>query len=147
MKWRFVDRIEGCEPWISIHGRKVVSFEEYSLLKPFGRKGTLPEALVMESLIQLARWLIVNSSDSEQVGIVSQIDDLRFGCAALMGDSLGLSIRVLERGDKQISMACEASTGSGIVCQGTIALDVFPLAGYVEPESLRSLWGELNAPA
>jgi len=39
MKWRLIDKLERYEPWRSVSGRKAVSFEEYSLLKPFGRKG------------------------------------------------------------------------------------------------------------
>ncbi|MFA6093478.1 MAG: hypothetical protein WCU88_10505 [Elusimicrobiota bacterium] len=147
MKWRFVDRIESCEPWTSIRGRKAVSFEEYSLLKNFNRKGTLPEALALESLVQLARWLIAKSSDFTQIGTLSKVEALKFEQEAVMGDSLSLEIRILERKGMSIRMGCDASTSSGTVCQGTIVLDAQPLAGFADPHSLRSMWGEISVPA
>ena len=79
MRWRFMDRINRFEAWATIEGRKAVSLEEYSLLEPFGRKGSLPENLVVESCVHLARWLVIVSSGFEQTCILSAIDQFRFG--------------------------------------------------------------------
>ena len=70
MKLRMVDRILDWKPRRSIVGVKAVSFEEYSLKSPWGRKAALPESLLVEALFQLGNWLIMLSSDFTQMGLV-----------------------------------------------------------------------------
>jgi len=58
---------------------KCVSLEEYFLLERLGRRGSLPESLVLASFVELARWLVVVSSEFES--------------SALLTDVLGFSFR------------------------------------------------------
>ena len=62
MKWRVVDRIAPCEPWTAIEGHKCVSLEEYFLMERLGRRGALPESLLLAGFVELGRWLVCVSS-------------------------------------------------------------------------------------
>ena len=78
MKFRLVDKITSWAPWQSITGIKAVSFEEYSLKEAFGEQPRLPEMLLLESFLQLGNWLILLSSDFQQMGMVVRISEVRF---------------------------------------------------------------------
>ncbi|MDR3213472.1 MAG: hypothetical protein LBT71_06090 [Azoarcus sp.] len=62
MRWRFPDKALFFSPWESILTLKAGSLEEYSLLDRWGEQGCVPSALLLESCIQSARWLVEASS-------------------------------------------------------------------------------------
>ena len=72
MKLRLVDKIFAWSPYQSISGLKAVSFEEYCLKEAFGDEARLPESLLLESFLQLGNWLLLLSSDYNQIGMVSR---------------------------------------------------------------------------
>jgi len=147
MRWRFVDRIDGFEPWVSARGRKSISLEEYSLLEPFGRKGIFPETLALESCVHLARWLVVRSSGFQNGCLISGVDDFVFRDEVGMGDTLDVNVVVLKKDEKTIQVGCEATHGRQSVCQGTLTLDLITLKDILDPEPLIALWQELYGKA
>ena len=87
MKFRLVDRILNWQPRESIHGVKAVSFEEYELRRRLGDEPCLPESLIMESLFQLGNWLLILSSDFQQMGLVVRFEEVRFSSRVRPGSS------------------------------------------------------------
>ena len=143
MRWRFVDRIEEFKPWISIKGHKSISLEEYVLMEPFGRQGSLPETLSLESCVHLARWLVVRSSDFQQICLLSDVDHFIFEHEAVMGNILNVVVSVQRKKDDLLGIECEVSTDKHPICHGILTLDLMSLNDLLNPKTMRTMWQEL----
>ncbi|HOX07744.1 MAG TPA: hypothetical protein PK280_15195 [Planctomycetota bacterium] len=145
MRWRFVDRVTAFGPWQSIAGRKAVSLEEYKLLEPLGRQGVLPESLVLECCVELARWLVAASSDFRQACVLEGIDGFEFRSEAVMGEILEVEARLTGSPEAgPLRAECRVKVGAREVAGGSIALGLVPLAEGFDPDFTASMWRELH---
>lgn len=152
MRWRFVDKIDSFQPWRSAAGRKAVSLEEYSLGEPFGRKGVLPESLVLESCVQLVRWLVARSSEFRSTCILSEIDGFSLLREVGMGDVLAVAAEVVGgegeapaeplAGDR-LRAECRVRSGGELVARGALSFGLLPMAAVADPEATEAIWREL----
>jgi hypothetical protein len=147
MRWRFADNIDAFEAWASIHGRKTVSLEEYSLLEPLGRKGSLPESLVVESCVHFSRWLVAASSRFQQSCILKEIKPFVFDRDTVAGAVLSIAIETQERADDELSVACDVTIGGQSCGHGNVCLSLVPLREMANPEDVELLWRELYGKA
>ena len=147
MRWHFLDRVIRFEAWKAIEGRKAVSLEEYSLLEPFGRKGCLPESLVIESCVHLARWLVVASSSFEQTCSLSAIERFEFERETVPGSALTLVLAVVGRQEGSIRLSCRVHAGGQPVGGGELTVATAPLRETATAEDMRTLWQELYGKA
>ncbi len=144
MKFRLVDKITSWAPWQNITGIKAVSFEEYSLREAFGEEPRLPELLTLESLLQLGNWLIMLSSDFQQMGSVARISEVRFGDHLLPGQSLQLEVRLARRREDGFELDGEGLVQGRSVISGLGCLaSPVSLAEYQDPADLRILFSEI----
>ena len=148
MKFRLVDKITSWDRWRSITGIKAVSFEEYSLKEPFGEKARLPEMLLLESFLQLGNWLVVLSSDFQQMGMLARITEVRFHDYLLPGQRLQLEARLTRRREDGFELAGEGHVQgrrviSGLGCVASVA----PLAEFQSPEDMQVLFSEIYEPS
>jgi 3-hydroxymyristoyl/3-hydroxydecanoyl-(acyl carrier protein) dehydratase len=144
LRWQFIDRIEKFEPWDQISGRKVVSFEEVTLLEPFGMPGDLPTSLIVESLVQLAYWLVVGSSDFIFGCVLSGVENLCVDKPVKSGCQLRLDVSVAARDSHQLEVKVEADSKGDCVCRGTLTLDLIPLNELQDTNELEYMWSELH---
>lgn len=147
MRWRFLDRIDYFAAWSELHGRKAVSFEEYSLLKPFGRKGAFPESLVLESCVAAVRWLVLRSSDFGTVPLLNGVDRFTFNHEVRAGDVLELEINLLEIESACVVAACSVRAGDRAMASGQLTFQSVEAARLWDPEKTRILWERLYAAA
>lgn len=147
MRWRFLDRIDQFDEWASIEGRKSISLEEYSLLKPLGRKGCFPESLIVESCVHLARWLVAASSGFERTGVLQAVDHFCFDREVGPGSVLTLSLSVADRQATGVRLDCRIVAGAHPVSRGTITLALLPLHECAVDVDMRALWQELYGKA
>lgn len=147
MRWRFVDRVARFEAWAAIEGRKAISFEEYSLLKPFGRKGFFPETLALESCVELVRWLVAASSGFQQATVLSQVEDFRFEREVGMGEALQMSATITQRDEKELRIECSISSAGQPVGRGALSVAMQPLAEGFDRECVETMWRELYGAA
>jgi 3-hydroxymyristoyl/3-hydroxydecanoyl-(acyl carrier protein) dehydratase len=147
MRFRLVDKISAWTPWHSISGIKAVSFEEYSLKEAFGHPPGLPEMLVLESVLQLGNWLVMLSSDFQQMGMLARISEVRFSGGLLPGQRLFLHVTVGRRRQDGFEFAGQGQAeGRNVISgQGCLA-SVAPLAEYQSPEDMRVLFSEIYEP-
>jgi len=143
MRWRFVDRIDAFEPWVSASGAKAISLEECNLLKPFGRKGEFPESLILESCVHLLRWLVVKSSEFESACVLDGVADFAFRESVGMGEVLGLSATICRRDGATVESRCVVSCSGGQVAWGTLTVRLVPLSESFDAVALRGMWDEL----
>jgi len=146
MRWRFVDRIDSFQPWQAATGRKAISFEEFSLCERLGRKGVLPESMVLESCVHLVRWLVAASSDFASTSVLSEVERFALLREVGAGDSLALTAAVLAREAERVRVECRAECGGQAVAEGVLVVELLPLPACAPPEDARSLWRELSAP-
>jgi len=148
MKFRLVDKITSWSRWQHISGIKAVSFEEYSLKDAFGENPRLPEALLLESFLQLGNWLVMLSSDFQQMGMVARISEVRFHGELLPGQRLHLEARLVRRREEGFEMAGHGLVNGRIVISGLGCL-AYPaaLADYLDPDDMRMLFSEICEPA
>jgi 3-hydroxyacyl-[acyl-carrier-protein] dehydratase len=147
MKFRLVDKITSWAPYQHINGIKTVSFEEYCLKAAFGDEPRLPELLVLESFLQLGNWLLMLSSDFQQMGMVARISKAQFHSSLLPGQSLCLEARLVRRRQDAFELAGQGQVDSQTVISGLgcLALSV-PLAEYLDPADMRVLFSEIYDP-
>lgn len=143
MKWRLIDRIHRFDAWREIAGVKAVSFEEYSLLKIFGRKGSLPESLVLESCVELSRWLAMASSEFSATAALASVDAFQIHSESARGDVLEITARVLSRAEDRVCLECAVKCGGRKIASGRIELELLPLAESFDRELAAGLWPEL----
>ena len=147
MRWRFVDRVTRFDPWTTIDGRKGISLEEFSLLKPFGRKGALPETLLVESCVHLARWLVVASSNFRESALLSSVDSFAFERGTRPGETLDLRVDLGMVQPDEIRFECEIAVEGHWLARGILGLRRHSLGELGAAEDARTLWRELYGKA
>jgi len=147
MKFRLVDKITSWTPYQHISGVKAVSFEEYSLKDAFGQEPRLPELLLLESFLQLGNWLIILSSQFQQIGMVARISEVRFHDYLLPGQRLALEVKLVRRREDGFELAGQGEADGRRVISGLGCLaSPVPLAQHLDPEDMRVLFSEIYQP-
>ncbi len=147
MRWRLVDRIEGWDAWGSIRAVKCISLEEGHLLERLGRRGVWPESLALGSLVELARWLIIASSDFNESGVLREVEGFTLADQVGLGASLSLTATVLERHPAQLRLGASCHSGGALVGTGTLKLGLTALGELIRPDHARRLWQEIHGTA
>jgi 3-hydroxymyristoyl/3-hydroxydecanoyl-(acyl carrier protein) dehydratase len=148
MKWRFVDRILSWTPNERITGIKAVSFEEYSLKDAFGGEAFLPETLLLESFMQLGNWLILLSSDFNEMGMVVRISEVRFHEPLLPAQQVRMEVRLSRRREDGFELSGEGRVNGKSIITGLGCLAVpLPTKECVDPADLRVVFSEIYQPA
>jgi len=147
MRWRLIDKVVQLEAWESAGGVKAVSFEEYALREPFGREGTLPETMAMESCVELIRWLVAHSSDFELTCFLQEVSGFSFRHEAGMGDTLDLRATVIDRDEATLTAECTIAVQEREIATGTIRVCLVPMAESFDVEWMRGRWCDLYATA
>jgi hypothetical protein len=152
MRWGLVDRILGYERWALLTALKLGTFEEYRLLERWGEGPRGPAALLMESAIQAARWLVEAST-----GFASSIliDELQGPAPRGLGPGEGIvwTVRTAGPSGGRASFTVlaarafatgpdgpETPEGEGLIFSGPLT----PLEELDEPERREALWRELT---
>ncbi len=146
MRLRMVDAVTAYKPWQSIHGRKVVSLEEYHLLEKTGRKGVLPESLLIESAVELGRWLIMVSSDLTLEATLDALLNFQITREIQCRDVVEISLTLLEKNDEHIAMQCKMRVHGEMAAHGKIHWKPCALASLHPVETCRLLWEKLHVP-
>ena len=147
MKFRFVDKITSWSPHERIAGIKAVSFEEYCLKEKFGDEARLPEMLLLESFLQLGNWLVLLSSDFQQMGVVVRVSEVRFHDYFSPGQQLRMVVTVVRRHDDGFELAGEGRVNGRPIITGLGCLAApAPAAEYANPDNLRVLFSEIYDP-
>ncbi len=147
MKFRFVDKILSWTPHERIVGVKAVSFEEYSLKEAFGDEPRLPETLLLESFLQLGNWLILLSSDFQQMGMVVRISEVRFHDALRPGQQLKMEVKLARQHEDGFELSGEGRLNGRAVISGLGCLAApVPAAEYVNSDDMRVLFSEIYEP-
>lgn len=101
MRFLLVDRIVDLERGKRATGIKNVTLSEDYLTHHFPDYPIMPGALIVESLVQLADWVVRESSNFERMGLAVAFDRMKFRHMVRPGDQLRLEVEIVEiRGDE-----------------------------------------------
>lgn len=147
MRWRLLDRVSRLDDWAFAQGTKAVSFEEYCLREPFGREGTLPETMVLESCVELLRWLVAHSSDFTLTCALAEVSGYEVAGEAGMGDCLHVEATIRDRQEFSLLADCKVTVADRLIAQGTVRVALLPMAGSFDVAWMRGRWCDLYVPA
>lgn len=147
MRFRLVDRVFSWEPERSIRGMKTVSLDECLLKDAWGGPPAMPETLLMESIFQLANWLIMLSSDFERMGALVRIKRIDCHRPVLPGERVRMEATALRYRQEGVLLEGHGMVGGEEVVRGRGCMAALvPLEEYEDPDYLRALSREIIRP-
>ncbi len=144
MRFLLVDRIVELDSGKMARGVKNASMTEDYLEQHFPDSPIVPGALIIESLVQLADWVIREASNHRQVGLVVEVERARFQRLVRPGDQLDLEVRVLELGQQAARFQGRVSLGGKRVSSGRFKMTLRPIDGLLSPEESRRMFQVLT---
>ncbi len=117
MKFRLVDRINGCEPGQFIKGEKSLSLEEYFLLRPAGFSGVFPPTLMAEAFFQLSNFLIFRSFPG-RLGYLVMFKKIEFSGYMHPGDTMEMRVDMVSAIDDTAVFKGEGTVNGITVIKG-----------------------------
>lgn len=135
MKFRLVDTIVEYYENTSINTRKAISFEEFSLLKRWGRKGEFPETLILQLAVESAAFLMAVSSQFKYIGLLKTIDHVKYKAQTTPGDILECQINTMPGDNGSYSFQYHIKTGKQIISEGAFTLQPVLLDIYYDPKT------------
>ena len=143
MKFRLVDQIIEFSRGTSIETRKVVSFEESSLLTTWGRRGSFPETLLLQFAVESSSLLIAFTTEFKEICVLKEILSCRFLGRTKPGDQLRGQIQVT--GFEGINRTCnfQIYTEQDVISNGTFIVETTPIHCCFDPEEYALMWREM----
>ena len=78
MRFHLIDRVEECEPGVSVRARKVTSFSEEYWEEVDGEL-RMPPPFVLEAFCQAGTWLIMITTDRRKRAALLQVGSVTWG--------------------------------------------------------------------
>jgi 3-hydroxyacyl-[acyl-carrier-protein] dehydratase len=140
VRFLMVDRIKELESGKRALGVKNVALSEDFLTHHFPETPIMPGALIVESLVQLADWIIRESSGFERVGLPIQFERARFQRIVRPGDQLHLEVELLAAEGETARFRGEASCDGRRVASARFTLGVTAAAPFQSADESRRLF-------
>ena len=140
MKFRLIDRIIDIRHGERIKTRKAVSFEEYSLSKLWGRKGVLPESLIVQFAVESACHLIAFTTNFQKIGILKEIIIARFFEQTMPGDILFGTIDMSPVDQTRLLCDFKIQTEDKQLADGSFIAEPIPLHNCFHPDHYMLMW-------
>jgi 3-hydroxyacyl-[acyl-carrier-protein] dehydratase len=143
MRFLLVDAIHSHQAGKSISGVKNVTMSEDFFTHHFPETPVMPGLLLVEALVQLARWMIITESGFATTALVAAIEQVKFREFVAPGEQVRLHVDVLSADD-----GYRRFRGSGQVDGKDRAVAAFvlrdvPLADLEDPEAARQTFATL----
>ena len=140
MRFLLVDRILELESGKRAVGLKNVTLSEDFLAYHFPEYPIMPGVLITEALVQLASWIISESTDFEQMGIAVEYERLKFRRLVRPGDQLRMEVEIVNHDPTRAEVKGKAFCDGQLVATAQFALEVHPTARFQDPAEARQLY-------
>ena len=140
MRFLLVDSIVELEPGSRAVGIKNVTMSEDFLADHFPDRPIMPGMLIVESLVQLADWVVRQASGFTCLGVARGFDNVKFRHIVRPGDQLRLVARrvdEVENLDDEVTFQGRAYLDDTLVASVTMTLARLPLEDYLDPDEAR----------
>jgi 3-hydroxyacyl-[acyl-carrier-protein] dehydratase len=118
-------------------GIKNVSMSEDFLAHHFPGMPIMPGTLIIESLVQLADWIIREHSGFEQIGLATAFRRIKFRRMVRPGDQLRLEVALVSWDENQVTAVGKAFCQDKIVTTVEFTLGLRPLDRLLACEEAR----------
>ena len=146
MRFLLIDRILEIAPGESATGIKNITMSEDFLAQHFPHKPIMPGVLIIESMVQLADWLVRAGSDFQQIGLPTAFNRIKFRRVVRPGDQLHIKVSISSRDVNLANFKGEAHIGETLVASANFTLSLEPIDGYLQPEEARRLFEMIHLP-
>ncbi len=140
MRFLLVDRILELESGKRATGVKNITMSEDFLAYHFPEMPIMPGVLIVESLVQLADWIIRERSDFQQMGFATAFDRIKFRRLVRPGDQLHLEVEILSWEDNQVAARGKVFCGDRLVTAVDFTLGLRPLEPLLASTEARRLY-------
>jgi 3-hydroxymyristoyl/3-hydroxydecanoyl-(acyl carrier protein) dehydratase len=147
LKFRLVDKIVQFSQNKSIETRKAISFEEFSLLKVWGRKGTFPETLILQFAVESLSWLVAMSTKFQKICVLEQLDEAAFLAQTAPGATLTAHVDMTDLTDSHCQCVFAIYDRQQKIAHGSFRGATMPLSKSYNPDDYALIWRELYAEA
>lgn len=144
MRLLLVDRIVELESGQSARAIKNVTLSEDFLEHHFRERPVMPGTFIAECLVQLADWIIRESSTFQQLGLLVGLSRLKLRRMVTPGDQLLLEVKLRENEGDLARFDGRAHVGDTVAASAEFELQRCPLEAFesrAEAERLLRLIG------
>jgi 3-hydroxyacyl-[acyl-carrier-protein] dehydratase len=144
VRFLLVDSIVELDPGTRAVGLKNVAMSEDFLADHFPERPIMPGALILESLVQLADWVIRDATSFEKIGIATSFDRIKFRRVTRPGDQLRLEV-VLDRSmNGTHEFRAKAYSGDALAASADLTLEEAELDEYLDVDDARASFAILR---
>jgi 3-hydroxyacyl-[acyl-carrier-protein] dehydratase len=140
MRFILIDRIIELHPDQSAIGVKNVTMSEDFLAHHFPHRPIMPGVLIVESMVQLADWLIRASSEFKLIGLATAFDRIKFRNVVRPGDQMKVKVSQTSRQGTLASFKGEAYVGDKLAASANFTLIVESIDAYITSEEAQRLF-------
>ncbi|HSB02985.1 MAG TPA: 3-hydroxyacyl-ACP dehydratase FabZ [Anaerolineales bacterium] len=140
MRFILIDRILELHPDESAIGVKNVTMSEDFLAHHFPHRPIMPGVLIVESMVQLADWLIRASSDFKMIGLATAFDRMKFRNVVRPGDQMKVKVSLTSQQGDLASFKGVAYVGDKLAASAHFTLIIEPIDTYISSEEAQKLF-------
>jgi 3-hydroxyacyl-[acyl-carrier-protein] dehydratase len=145
MRWKLLDRIVELEPGRRALGVWGVSYDAATLERPDARAATLPRVLVLESIGQLASWLVIASTGFARRPVMGSFDRAVFARDLFPGERVTVEAELHRLYDTAGLVSGRALVDGEVVAEVARATcGLLPLEELEDPDEVRAELLELR---
>ena len=140
MRFLMIDRITEMDSGVSATGLKNVTLSEDFFTHHFPAHPIMPGALITECLVQLADWVLRETTNFDCIGVPAGIESVKFHRLVRPGDQLRLKVEVVGQEDGQFQFRAEAHCQEHLVTFARLAMRTLPAAEFQAPDEARAIY-------
>jgi 3-hydroxyacyl-[acyl-carrier-protein] dehydratase len=140
MRFILIDRILELHPDQSAIGVKNVTMSEDFLAHHFPHRPIMPGVLIVESMVQLADWLIRASSEFTRMGQATAFDRIKFRNVVRPGDQMKVKVSLTSHQGNLASFNGKAYVDDKLAASANFTLTVEPIDPYITSEEAQKLF-------
>lgn len=140
MRFLLVDRILELESGKQAVGVKNVTMSEDFLTHHFPDSPLMPGALITEALVQLADWVIRESTDFQKLGMAVEFKKIKFHRMVRPGDQIRLEVEIVSLIDNMAEVKGKAFCSGNLAAAARFSLACDDIDPYLAPEEARQMF-------
>jgi 3-hydroxyacyl-[acyl-carrier-protein] dehydratase len=140
LRFLLVDQIVELDSGKRATGIKNVTLSEDFLADHFPEKPIMPGVLIAESLVQLADWVVRESSGFQQMGLAQSFERLRFRQMVQPGEQLRLEVDIVSQLGTEVIVKGKAFVADRLAAAADFTLSVRPVDPLISQEESARLF-------
>ncbi len=140
MRFLLVDAILELESGVRATGIKSITMSEDFFSDHFPHRPIMPGSMIVESMVQLADWVVREASDFRQLGLATSFDNLKFRRVVGPGSQLRIEVKIVEQGATEVKVQGKAYNVDTLVASATFSLTLEPIERYLDSAEARRMF-------